>query len=758
MAAGTEPAAAARFIRVRGIVQGVGFRPFVFRLARANALTGWVLNEETGVEIHLEGPEPALDAFLRSLESQSPAAARIASVEVSGAELAGFRDFTIRESECNGRPSTRISPDLPVCADCLDELFDSADPRYLYPYINCTNCGPRYTVIESLPYDRVNTTMKAWPLDGICSAQYHDPADRRFHAQPVACPACGPHFRFQSAGEEIAGDSDAIAAAVRTLNQGGIVAIKGIGGYHLSCDAANAAAVAALRDRKFRKEKPFAVMARTVGVAGTFVDLTPAAEALLTSAARPIVLAPAKIELPGIAPDNNEIGVMLPYAPLHHLLFNAGAPDVLVMTSANRSSEPIAYRDYDALDRLSGLADAFLLGERPIARRVDDSVARAGSYGPVILRRARGYAPGAVAQIPTGRPLLAVGADLKNAVTLVVNGQAFVSQHIGDLDHYDARVAFEETIRDLVSMYGLDWNELLVVHDSHPQYISTVAALQLPAKERRGVQHHRAHIASVVAEREAWDQRVAAASFDGTGYGDDGLIWGGEFFAGSLSGGFERVMYLRKAALPGGDAAARFPVQCAAGFLGQMEDLPDVSRPPFRFPARYAAALEIARKNVRTFETTSMGRLFDAAAALLGFVRETSFEGQAAMWLEHIARASTAKDAYPFPISGSELDWRPLLAEVARERALGKDASDVARAFQRSIAQGLFAALAIVCETHCVETVVLSGGVFQNELLLEDIRPLLDSQRIRVWTNSAVPTNDGGISLGQAAMGAFSNA
>ncbi len=746
---------AARSVCVRGIVQGVGFRPFVFRLARANSLAGWVLNQEAGVDIHLEGAEPALDAFLHELTAQPPRAAQITAIDVLPSEAAGLRDFTIRESNRNGHPSVRISPDLPVCEECLAELFDPADSRYLYPYINCTNCGPRYTVIESLPYDRSNTTMKSWPLDPLCAAQYRDATDRRFHAQPVACAVCGPHYRLETGQDGAPADTASIAEAARLLEAGQIVAIKGIGGYHLACDGRNEAAVRALRGRKYRKEKPFAVMVRTIQIARSVADLSPNAEALLTSTARPIVLAPAKTEFSEIAPENNEIGMMLPYAPLHYLLFAGGAPEMLVMTSANRSSEPIAYEDNEARHRLSGIADAFLIGERPIARRVDDSVTRAGAFGPVILRRSRGYAPGAVATLPTKIPVLAVGADLKNTITLVVNGQAFVSQHIGDLDHFEALKSFQETIQDLVSMYEVDWKDLLIIHDAHPQYASTAHAVELPTPRRLGIQHHRAHIASVLAEKEAWNKRVIGVSFDGTGYGDDGSIWGGEFFLGSMTEGFERIAHLRKALLPGGDAAARHPVQCAAGFVAQIDDLPDLTAAPFQFPARYQQSLQLIDKRMRIFETTSIGRLFDAGAALLGFVREVSFEGQAAMWLEQIARHAPFREAYPFPIIGDELDFRPLLIAVARDRLRGRERSEIARAFQRGIADGLCNAIKMLCEAHCVDTAVLSGGVFQNELLLEDVKSLLAGEPIEIWTNAAVPPNDGGISLGQAALGAF---
>ena len=496
-------------------------------------------------------------------------------------------------------------------------------------------------------------------------------------------------------------------------------------------------------------------MAKDLATAHSLAVLSPESETLLTSTARPIVLAPARRDLPGVAPDNPDLGVMLPYTPVHHLLFAADAPELLVMTSANRSSEPLAYRDDEARERLEGIADAFLVGERPIARRVDDSVVRAGCCGPTVLRRARGYAPGAVARLPITRPVLALGADLKNTVTLVVRGEAFVSQHIGDLAHHGARQAFHETVRDLTAMYEVDWGEILVMHDLHPGYASTAHALELPAAEKRGVQHHRAHVASVLAERGALEERVLGVACDGTGYGDDGAIWGCEFFAGSVVQGFERVAHLRPATLPGGDAAARHPVQCAAGFLAQIDDLPDLTAPPFHFPGRYAQARELVAKNVRTFPTTSMGRLFDTVAALLGFTREVTFEGQAAIWLEHLARGARpapAAEAVPFPFDGRELDFRPALASMVAARRRGQDPSAIARAFHQGLARGIAGAVLALAETHGLETVVLSGGVFQNELLLAEIQRLLSGTSMRLWTNREVPPNDEGISLGQAAL------
>jgi hydrogenase maturation protein HypF len=753
-------------IRVRGVVQGVGFRPFVHRLAHAHNLSGWIRNGAHGVEIVVEGSEEALQSFMHNLKAHPPAAATIAEFDIQKASPTGTSEFTICESWHADVLSARISPDLSVCGACLTELLDPADRRYWYPYINCTNCGPRYSVITALPYDRPHTTMCAWPMDEYCQSEYRDPANRRFHAQPVACPSCGPAYFLSHGEENVRGSEASIRRAAELLLSGTIVSIKGLGGYHLACDASNAVSVAALRARKFRKEKPFAIMTRNLSVAREVVELSAKAESMLTSSARPIVLAPAKTSenrpasgvALDVAPDNCELGVMLPYTPLHHLLFAAGAPEALVMTSANLSSEPIAYEDKEALDQLSGIADAFLIGERPIARRVDDSVVRAGIFGPVILRRSRGYAPGAVATFPAGRPILAVGADLKNTITLVVEGQAFVSQHIGDLDHYQSLTAFRETIQDLLSMYEVRPGDLLVAHDAHPQYYSTSHAAILPSARWLAVQHHRAHIASVLAERGDWTEKVLGVSFDGTGYGDDDTIWGGEIFVGSIKNGFERVAHLRPASLPGGDAAAEFPVQAAAGFLSHLDGLPNLCEPPFNFPSRYRQARALVQKGVRSFATTSVGRLFDTVAALLGFTRETSFEGQAAVWLEQLASRVTTAGSYPFPNTNVELDFRPLLQAVVRDRLHDRPPSEIARAFHRGLAEGLSQFVSAICKTLVIDTVILSGGVFQNQLLLKELKILLEEEaRLKVWTNQAVPPNDGGISLGQAALAAFAH-
>jgi hydrogenase maturation protein HypF len=741
----------ARCLVVRGTVQGVGFRPFVARLADTHGLRGWVLNANRGVEIHVEGEPEAIDAFATAIRTDAPPAAKVVALDTLEATQTGVARFVIRQSEPRAIPTVPISPDLPVCEDCLAEMRDSAARRFEYPYINCTNCGPRFSVVTSLPYDRQRTTMAPWQLCPACRAAYLDPRDRRFHAEPVACGECGPEYRLIGVSEERS-EHAAFSRTAALLRGGAIVAIKGIGGYHLCCDAENAAAVRLLRERKYRKSRPFAVMARDVAVARSLVHMDPATEDALTSNARPIVLAVARRSLPEVADNHRELGVMLPYAPIHHLLFGGGAPDVLVMTSGNRSSEPIAYEDEDARRRLDGIADAFLVGERPIARRVDDSVIRMSRSGRVVLRRARGYAPDVAARLPATRPILAVGADLKNTVTLVVDGGAIVSQHIGDLEHLSAAEAFRATVQDLVAMYALKWSDLVIAHDQHPQYASTTYALELRGHRHVTVQHHRAHIASVLAEREALDTPVVGIAFDGTGYGDDGSIWGGEFLVGSVQGGFSRAASLRSFLLPGGDAAAKSPVQAAAGALYGVVGLPDLIAPPFCFPRKFVYATHFAAKGVRTFACTSAGRLFDAAAALLGFIHDVEYEGQAAEWLEQLAwRASPSARPLAFRVTGVEIDAGPALAEMVARRLAGDEVAVVARAFHDGLALAIACVASQLCQRNGVNTVVLSGGTFQNALLLETVRACLPSA-LAMWTNANIPPNDGGISLGQAAI------
>lgn len=759
----------ARSIQVRGVVQGVGFRPFVFKLAHLHAVHGWVLNADDGVRIHAQGHRRAVEAFVTALGAHPPAAAQIAAIDVRAGEVTALTGFEIRRSVSERQPTTRVAPDLPVCAECLHELFEAGGRRRGYPYINCTNCGPRYSIVRALPYDRALTTMAGYRMCSDCAGEYGDPMDRRFHAQPLACPACGPRYALVAvdpvpatggavgvtpASAPALGDGSAIEQAAALLRDGAIVALKGIGGYHLSCDAENTAAVSRLRDRKYRKDQAFAVMVPDATVAERLVELTAESRALLRATPRPIVLAPARLWWPAVAPDNRDLGVMLPYAPLHHLLFAAGAPPCLVMTSGNRSSEPIAFTDDEARERLSGIADAMLIGERAIARRVDDSVMRAGPLGPMVLRRSRGMAPTPAASLPSADPILAVGGDLKNTITLVVGGQAYVSQHIGDLSHHPARRSFEDAVHDLLAMYDVSLSDLRVVHDAHPEYVSTRHASGMGAAHVIAVQHHRAHVASVLAERGVFDRPVLGVAFDGTGYGDDGSIWGGECFVGSVHQGFTRVAHLQPATLPGGDASARYPVQAAAGWLGDMADLPDLTAPPFCFPDRYRQADAVRRSGVRTFATTSAGRLFDTAAALLGFTREVSFEGQAAMWLEHLARGADdgAGPELPMTFDGTIIDPRPGLRALVEARRDGTAAAPLARAFHRALAQVTAAAIRRLAGEAGVTTVVLSGGVMQNVLLLHDLQHALAASTLQLWVNHSVPPNDGGLSLGQAAL------
>ncbi len=743
----SAPQVVARRILIRGVVQGVGFRPHVYRVAARLGVAGWVVNGAAGVEIHVEGPLERVQAFVRAVEDEAPAPARISEVQIDDAPAAGLTGFEIRASRRDDAPTVRMSPDLAVCHDCLREMNDPADRRYRYAYINCTNCGPRYSIIQRLPYDRPNTTMSGWQLCEACRAEYTDPLDRRYHAQPTACPMCGPQYRLVVDEREECRGPEAISRAARMLADGRILAVKGIGGYHLACDAQNAMAVDQLRERKFRKERPFAIMVRDMAEARRLLRLTDAHERLLADAARPIVLAPAATELPGVSPDNPNLGVMLPYAPLHHLLFAVGSPSPLVLTSANRSAEPIAYRDDDARERLAGIADALLIGERPIARRVDDSVVAVRGGAPFIVRRSRGYSPGVVARLPAARPILAMGSDLKNAVAVVVDGQVIVSQHIGDLDELETHASYAETIHDLLAMYDLEPAEMIVAHDLHPEFHSTAVARSLPAHRHVAVQHHHAHVASVLAEHELLAERAVGVALDGTGYGTDGGIWGCEFFVGSVADGFERAASLRPFDLPGGDAAARFPVQAAAGLLARLDDLPDMSAPPFSFPRRFRDAVQLVHKNVRCFRSTSAGRLFDAVAALLGFTREATFEGQAAIWLETLARQAAVEPPLPF----TDLDHQVLLRSVIADRLAGRDPAEIAYAFHAALAGEIVRMTNDLCARHGLELAVLSGGVFQNELLLDLVSDAA-GRRFRMLINRSVPVNDGGIALGQAAV------
>ncbi|MEN1705079.1 MAG: carbamoyltransferase HypF [Planctomycetota bacterium] len=733
---------AARRLEVRGTVQGVGFRPFVYRLARELDLKGWVLNDTRGVAIHVEGDPSAIDSFALRIERDAPPAAVVGAVEISETDRGDFDCFEIRRSETSDVPVTRISSDLCVCGDCLCEMRDPSDRRHGYAYINCTNCGPRYSIINSLPYDRPRTTMADWPLCDACRAEYDDPCDRRFHAQPVACPMCGPSYRLRGSDPDDEHQGrDAIARTAELLCDGQILAIKGIGGYHLACNATDIDAVRRLRERKFRKEKPFAVMASSLARADELVGLTEAHRELLVSAARPIVLAPVLAELDGVAPGNRELGVMLPYTPLHVLLFDDGAPDPIVLTSANRSNEPIAYSDTDALERLEGIADAFLIGERPIRRRVDDSVVAVRRGAPFIIRRSRGYAPASVASLETARPVLAVGSDLKNTIALATGGEVFVSQHIGDLADMDTQRAFMETIDDLLEMYRIDRSELVVAHDMHPEYFSTRIAKEIECASHIPVQHHEAHVASVLLDQDASTETVLGVVLDGTGFGRDGTTWGGEFLRGSVQDGFERVASLEPVQMPGGDAAARHPVQAAAAYLKGVE-IEHLEQKPIGFPSRFRQARSLIESNTRCATSTSAGRVFDAAAAVCGFTRETTFEGQAAIWLEQLAGRAVngAADHRHAAETSSEL-----IQSLVERRLAGDDPATVAAAFHEMFAKLLLNTLE--CFVSERAPLVLSGGVWQNERLLSIFTDMVQSRR--VLTPTRAPVNDGGISIGQ---------
>ena len=777
-AAGDAPWATV-VLRVRGVVQGVGFRPFVYRIGNRLDLAGWVKNDGEGVLIEATGPTDVLDAFAAALTDEAPFAAKVDEVveldrtRARPGEPEAPRDaprFAIRASGERGHPTTLISPDLPICPDCLRELFDPHDRRARYPFINCTNCGPRWSIIESLPYDRPRTTMKAFPLCDACAEEYHDPLDRRFHAQPVACPACGPTVRWLDAeGSEVAAGEAAIRACAAALADGAIVAVKGLGGYHLACDARDAGAVERLRTRKVRKDKPFALMARDLAIADDTVELSDADRALLTGTERPIVLAPRSDEaLPdGLAPGAVDLGVMLPYTPVHHLLFDAGAPPLLVMTSANRAGEPIAYRDDEALARLGGLADAFLVGDRGIARRVDDSVAAVRAGETTLLRRARGYAPAPVGRHELWeRPVLALGAGLKNTVVLATGGHAFVSQHLGDLDDFDVLVAFQEAVDDLLAMYDVDPHDAWIAHDLHPDYPSTRHAEVLGGR-LNGVQHHVAHVASVAAERNAWATRMLGFAFDGTGLGLDRTVWGGEILAGSVLDGFERVGHLAPVPLPGGDAAARTPAQAAVGFL---HDLDEASWSGLLDPRRVWIAQAMIRAGINAPLTSSVGRLFDTVAALCGFEGSMSFEGQAAMGLEAQAwraegapmarpgaldedEARRALDAgYPLPFDHGRWEASRLLERILADLRDGVAVERIALRFHAGLARAVRIAAEELAPRLGAEVVALSGGVWQNRLLHELVVVDLRDAGLETWWNRAVPLGDGGIALGQAAL------
>ncbi|HSZ47464.1 MAG TPA: carbamoyltransferase HypF [Streptosporangiaceae bacterium] len=748
-------------IRVEGVVQGVGFRPFVYSLATSLGLTGFVGNDVDGVFAEVEGEADSVSKFLVLLEQQAPPLARIDRVKAVAAAPVGSAEFTIAGSVPGGARHALVSADSATCADCLRELADPADRRYCYPFINCTNCGPRFTIIRDVPYDRPQTTMSGFAMCDQCAAEYHDPANRRFHAQPICCPACGPHLALTDARRvrRPGSSADPIGAAAALIGSGQILALKGLGGYHLAVDAGNEAAAGALRARKHREDKPFAVMVPDLASARELCELDEAAEQSLTSGRRPIVLAPARPGAadriaPSVAPGNRQLGLMLPYTPLHHLLLERLARP-MVVTSGNTSDEPIAYRDADALVRLAGIADAFLVHDRAIHIRTDDSVVRAFGGREAVLRRSRGYAPEPLRVRPGfTRPVLACGAELKNTFCLGKEDRAFISHHIGDLENAETLQSFTAGIEHFRRLFGIE--PQVVAHDLHPDYLSTKYAAELTGVDLVGVQHHHAHIAGCMADNDA-DEPVIGVAFDGTGYGADGTIWGGEFLIADLHG-FERAGFLEPLPMPGGAAAIRQPWRMAAIYLeaAYPDGLPAGLAVRDRNGQAWPAITAMAARSINSPLTSSAGRLFDAAAALLGVRDLIHYEGQAAIELEQLADPGTGtRDAYSARIAVDThvlIRGADLIRAAADDLAAGVDRPVIAARFHHGVA----AAIAAVCSTlrdrSGLRVVALSGGVFQNLLLTTMAVRRLEDMGFRVLTHSRVPCNDGGISLGQAVV------
>ncbi len=735
--------------RVEGTVQGVGFRPYVYRLAGELGVAGHVLNDARGVVVEVEAPSETVERFLARLPLEAPPLALVERVTAEMVEELGELGFSIRESPAGGEPRAAVAPDSATCDDCLAELFDPRDRRFRYPFVNCTNCGPRFTIVRDVPYDRPNTTMAGFEMCPACRAEYLDPADRRFHAQPNACPECGPRARLLGACAV-----DPVAAAAQALAGGAIVAVKGIGGFHLACRADDEAAVARLRARKHREDKPFALMTRDLAAARELVELGPLEEELLTSPARPIVLARPRTGAAvaaAVAPRSDELGVMLPYSPLHHLLL-ADAGGTLVMTSGNVSDEPIAFGDEEAAERLAAIADLFLVHDRPIETRTDDSVARVVGDRPLLLRRSRGYVPAALRlPLDCGRHLLACGAELKNTFGVAKAADAWVGHHVGDLKNYETLRSFAAGIDHFQRLFAVE--PQVVAHDLHPEYLSTKHALELAELEPIGVQHHHAHLAACLAEHGELGPAIGAI-FDGTGYGGDGTVWGGELLFGDLRG-FERAGFLFPVRMPGGEAAIRQPWRMACAWLAAAEAEPP-SLPVER--TAWEQVSELARSGVASPLTTSVGRLFDAVAALCGVRAEVNYEGQAAAELE--ARLDPAEErGYPLPLldDGAAplvMDARPTVRAVVDDLRRGARVATVAARFHNALAAAAAEACARTAERCGSETVVLSGGAFQNRRLMDRTRALLAAAGLRVLTPDALPPNDGGIAYGQLAVAA----
>jgi len=761
-----SPAAVSRKqIHIRGIVQGVGFRPFVYNLARKLRLNGYVLNSSAGVVIEVEGENAELERFVRELSADAPPLALIEDVVISGMAAAGYDGFVIRESLDEPGKLAPVSPDVSTCDDCMRDFRSPGNRRYGYPFTNCTNCGPRYTITRKVPYDRPLTTMACFAMCAQCLREYEDPADRRFHAQPNACPECGPSLALvaePSGAHQFGPSLPAIREVRRMLREGKILAIKGLGGFHLACDPTNEAAVRLLRERKKRSDKPFALMVPDVASAERFCIVSEASRAALVSPRRPIVILPRRPDgaMPAeLAPGNNTLGVMLPYTPLHYLLFSDSLDQppefsALVMTSGNISEEPIVTGNREAVMRLGRIADAFLFHNRDIHTRVDDSVVRIFEERERVLRRSRGYAPYPVQLRFPVAEILACGAELKNTFCLTKEHHAFLSQHIGDLENYETLRFYQETLERMKELFRI--TPTAAAYDLHPMYLSTKLALDMTGVEKVGVQHHHAHIASCMAENGIAD-KVIGVAFDGTGFGTDGKIWGGEFLLADFTG-FERRAHFRYIALAGGDTAVREPWRLALSYLldtfgAGMDglDLPLFHEIPSK---KVAAVRSMIERAINTIPTSACGRLFDAVASIAGTRHQVNFEAQAAIELEMSAQAGV--DAhYPFEISSDDpwqIDMRPAIEEIVRDVLAAKPRGYIAAAFHNTVAE----IVAEVCQrlraAEGIDRVCLSGGTFQNLYLLERAVARLRASRFEVFLHAKVPPNDGGISLGQAVI------
>jgi len=741
-------------IEITGIVQGIGYRPFVYNLAIEHSIRGWVLNNEKGVLIDAEGEDRSLDLFVEELTDLAPPLARIETLKASSLDPLGYTEFEIRQSKEASGGFTLISPDVATCDACVAELQSPKDFRHRYPFINCTLCGPRFTIIKDIPYDRHKTTMAPFTMCPVCREEYENPLDRRFHAQPNACPACGPTLRLvDRKGENLPGD--ALGKTLDLLLQGSIVAVKGIGGFHLVCDAENLRAVTSLRSRKFREDKPFAVMCRDLEEVRAHCDVLEEEERLLCSPERPIVLLNKKKGssiAPGVAPFQKTLGVMLPYSPLHHLLL-CGPLKSLVMTSGNVSDEPIAYKNEEACRRLSEIADFSLLHDRDIHMRCDDSVVRVFQDSPYVLRRSRGYVPFPIKLSFDLERILACGGELKNTFALSRGSYVFVSHHIGDLENMETLVSFEQGIEHFKNLFSIE--PKAVAYDLHPEYLSTKYALSLAGIPKLGVQHHHAHVVSAMAEN-GLDGEVIGVALDGTGFGNDGTIWGGEFLRADLRE-FKRAAHLKQVPMPGGSMAIKEPWRMAFAYLFEAfgDEAMQLDWLKRRDHQKHGILKRMLEKRVNSPLTSSMGRLFDAVSSLLSIRDTVNYEGQAAIELEMAADAKV-KEEYPFKIQETQ---RPMIVDPI-EMVKGI-VQDLIRGFPRSFISGKFhrTIARLVVETcrrirleSGLDRAVLSGGVFQNTLLLEWVFHGLKQAGFEVYTHHLVPTNDGGISLGQAVI------